>query len=155
MRLRVHHRLFAGFLGVVVTLVAAIVLMVERRLGAELKTHYRTELTRELQLAGDVLSREGTLYADSVAGMMAERLGYRVTLIDSGGVVLGDSDVPRVSLQAVENHATRPEVVEAWQRGFGFAERTGIELPGSAAGPCGSRRAGARSGWPPSRSGRA
>jgi two-component system phosphate regulon sensor histidine kinase PhoR len=131
-RLRVHQRLFAGFLGVIVALVMFIVLLVERRLGDELKGHYRSELTRELQLAGDVLSMEGTLDPDSVAGMIAERLGYRVTLIDSVGVVLGDSDVPRVSLQAVENHAARPEVVEAWQRGFGFAERAsgtvGVDL---------------------------
>ena len=120
MRIRFH--LFAGFLGVIAVLGAATMLTLGSRMGGELREQYRTELTRELLLGAEALSRSAYLDADSAAGVIAERLDYRVTLIDSAGIVLGDSDVPRVSLAAMENQSARPEVVDAWARGFGFAE---------------------------------
>src|SRR5437879_2676828 len=46
----------------------------------------------------------------ALADSLGRLLGARVTLIDSSGVVRGDSEVPRAALSAVENHADRPEV---------------------------------------------
>ena len=47
---------------------------------------------------------------EALAGSLGGTLGYRVTLIDRTGRVLGDSEVPPDRLAAVENHASRPEV---------------------------------------------
>jgi two-component system phosphate regulon sensor histidine kinase PhoR len=136
-RLRIQHPIFAGFALVITLLVALIALLLGNTLAGQLRSVYRAELTRDLQLAADVLAQRSQLDADSleadvVAAVIGERLGYRVTLIDSAGDVIGDSEVPRVSLPAVENHRDRPEVVEAWERGFGFSERqsetVGFEL---------------------------
>src|SRR5258708_9754135 len=60
---------------------------------------------------------------DDVADRLGDQLGYRVTLIDSAGTVLGDSDVARDELARVESHATRPEVIAALERGSGSATR--------------------------------
>jgi signal transduction histidine kinase len=50
-------------------------------------------------------------------------LQRRVTLIDSAGVVRGDSHFNGEELQHLENHSTRPEVVAARQRGLGVGRR--------------------------------
>jgi two-component system, OmpR family, phosphate regulon sensor histidine kinase PhoR len=132
MRYRVHHPLFVGFLGVTGLLVALIVALVGNSLGSELRRLYRAELTRELLLAADLIAARAGADPDSLVTEIAGRLGYRVTLIDSAGVVLGESGVSRAALPAVENHGDRPEVVSAWASGAGFSERqsatVGVEL---------------------------
>ncbi|MGH7726551.1 MAG: ATP-binding protein [Candidatus Eiseniibacteriota bacterium] len=54
-------------------------------------------------------------WADRMGGL----LGLRVTVIGADGAVLGDSEVPFAGLGALENHARRPEVLAARERGTG------------------------------------
>ena len=61
---------------------------------------------------------------DRAADRLGAELGDRVTLIDSTGRVIGDSEVPRVDLARVENHASRPEVQAALRGSTGSASRT-------------------------------
>jgi two-component system, OmpR family, phosphate regulon sensor histidine kinase PhoR len=49
--------------------------------------------------------------------------GHRVTLIDTAGVVLGDSEFDQPRLGQLENHRTRPEIREALLAGTGQARR--------------------------------
>ena len=49
--------------------------------------------------------------------------GVRATFIAPDGRVLADSDVSDDSLARMENHAGRPEIVEAWASGTGTAVR--------------------------------
>src|SRR5207245_5077486 len=49
--------------------------------------------------------------------------GTRVTLIAPDGRVVGDSSETLEGVAAMENHALRPEVVEARSAGLGRAER--------------------------------
>ncbi len=60
------------------------------------------------------------------------RGGMRLTLVRKDGAVLADSDVDAADIAAVENHAARPEIVEAFRSGLGFDIRlsrtTGSEL---------------------------
>jgi two-component system phosphate regulon sensor histidine kinase PhoR len=58
-----------------------------------------------------------------LAHRMGGTLGYRITLIDSSGRVLGDSDVLASRLPAIENHAARPEVRTALEGKAGQAIR--------------------------------
>src|SRR5262249_5129342 len=53
-------------------------------------------------------------------------LGRRVTLIDSSGVVVGDSEFEGEGLQQLENHLRRPEVQMAREQGVGFSMRTSL-----------------------------
>jgi two-component system phosphate regulon sensor histidine kinase PhoR len=63
---------------------------------------------------------------------LAERLGEaaraRVTLIRADGVVLGDSELNREAVRRLENHRTRPEVIEALETGRGASVRFSTTL---------------------------
>jgi two-component system phosphate regulon sensor histidine kinase PhoR len=123
-RVRIHQPLFAGFVGVLGVLVLALVLLVGRGVRSHLLEAFETGLSNELSLGEWILEQAGSAAPDSVAREVTARIGYRVTIIDTTGVVLGDSYVlpSRVGLE--ENHRTRPEVVGALEGGVSFSERT-------------------------------
>jgi signal transduction histidine kinase len=126
MRLRIHHYLFAGFLGVVGLLVVLIMLFVGSGLRRELRETFQADVTRQLSLAEVLVSADSGTNPDSLARAITERIGFRVTLIDTTGVVLGDSYVGAGDVSRMENHADRPEVrgVLAGRELPSFAERT-------------------------------
>jgi signal transduction histidine kinase len=68
-------------------------------------------MSAEARMLGD-LWRPG-LDADSLADTSGGLLGFRVTLIDSSGVVIGDSQFDAPALARLENHGQRPEIVAA------------------------------------------
>jgi two-component system, OmpR family, phosphate regulon sensor histidine kinase PhoR len=120
---RVHHPLFAGFLGVVGLLVLTLVLSVGLGLRRELLEIRSAELLRELGVAAEFIEAASGAPPDSLVGRLHGRVGYRVTLIDRDGVVLADSDVVPTRLPEVEIHLDRPEVVAALQGRTGVVER--------------------------------
>jgi two-component system phosphate regulon sensor histidine kinase PhoR len=78
-------------------------------------------MDREAHLLSQVLpfDVEG-LPLDSLCRQLARDLGSRITVIAMDGRVLGDSSEPSARM---ENHAARPEVVEAKRSGSGTAIR--------------------------------
>jgi len=125
MRLRIHHYLFAGFLGVVGLLVVLITLFVGTGLRRELLQTFQADVERQLALAEVLVAADSGTNPDSLAGAITDRIGFRVTLIDTAGVVLGDSYVSSADLPRMENHADRPEVRGVLRMGeaISFAER--------------------------------
>ncbi|HEX7793521.1 MAG TPA: ATP-binding protein [Vicinamibacterales bacterium] len=95
-------------------------LVAEARLAAELLSHAApaTGATTEALMAD----------LDAEADRLGSRLDARVTLIAPDGRVLGDSAEPLENLSTLENHATRPEVVEAKASGLGRARRFSATL---------------------------
>lgn len=125
MRLRVHHPLVAGFLGVIGTFVVLVVLLIGSGLRRELDRLYEDDLTRQLNLAEALVEASPLENPDRLARRITERLGNRVTFIDLQGVVLGDSYVEPGRLPEVENHIDRPEVQGVLGgEGTSFAQRT-------------------------------
>jgi len=126
MRLKIHHPLFAGFLGVIGLLVVLVVFLVGSGLRRELRDTFQAELRRHLALGEAIVSSAGDANPDSLARVITDRIGYRVTFIDVEGVVLGDSFVEPHLIPAVENHSDRPEVrgVLYREERMSFAERT-------------------------------
>ena len=57
---------------------------------------------------------------DPLCRILANELGVRITVIAQDGTVIGDSDEPATQL---ENHGSRPEVIEALSSGAGSAVR--------------------------------
>jgi two-component system phosphate regulon sensor histidine kinase PhoR len=115
------RRLLAGSLIVIMTLVAAVVLIAGGRLRDRLVVDKRDELAR----VGRVIATEwrpGT-DPDSLAHRAGDALGYRVTLIDSAGVVIGDTEFGPDARRRLENHLNRPEIVAARDSGVGAARR--------------------------------
>ena len=60
---------------------------------------------------------------DDQADELGRLLDVRVTLIAPDGNVLGDSEVSASQLSSLENHRSRPEVLQALQEGTGSAIR--------------------------------
>mgnify|MGYP003693627881 CR=1 FL=1 len=60
---------------------------------------------------------------DAEADRIGELIGARVTFIDKDGRVVGDSSEPLGALATLENHAQRPEVIDARARRLGTARR--------------------------------
>jgi len=95
-------------------------------------------LTAEVRVAAELLSHVAPSTATTPEAEMAEldaeadrlgsRLEARVTLIAPDGRVLGDSAEPLENLPTLENHATRPEVLQAKASGLGMARRPSATL---------------------------
>lgn len=115
------RRLLLGALVIVLLLVAAIVVLAGGRLRERLIDEKRDELARAARLVASAWIRG--VDADSLAHRAGDALGYRVTLIDSIGVVVGDAEFDAPARRRLENHFTRPEVVAARASGAGSALR--------------------------------
>lgn len=115
-------RLLVGSLVIVLVLVAGIVAIAGTRLRARLSDETRRELEREAKLVATAW--HGGINADSLADVAGAALGRRVTLIDSTGRVIGDSEFDGESLANLQNHFDRPEVAQARREGAGSSMRT-------------------------------
>jgi signal transduction histidine kinase len=113
--------MLAGSFVVVAALVAAIVLIAGGRLRDRLVEEKRHELARVGRVVG--LQWQRGTDAEVVAQHAGSALGYRVTLIDSAGVVVGDAEFGPEARRRLENHINRPEVAEARARGLGVTRR--------------------------------
>lgn len=123
MRLRAHHKLFASYTLLVAGVVVALIVGVEVTLRPSLSQQAITDLGRELALGREIYDTSPAADPDSLAGHLGAATGHRVTIIASDGAVLGDSDVPRERLPVLENHANRPEFIEAVETGTGSSIR--------------------------------
>lgn len=119
--MRLAQRLLLGSLAVISALLLAIVIVAGGRLRERLVMLERDELLRAARLTGAMW--DAAAEPDSVAGAAGAALGYRVTLVDRAGRVVGDSEFDGAALAALENHARRPEVAAALDTGSGVATR--------------------------------
>jgi len=90
-----------------------------------LRDFYASSLAKTMEQKTRMLARQlpwsdepGSL--DTICRTLADELGVRLTVIDANGTVIGDSDEPAVRL---EDHGSRPEVIEALSHGTGSAVR--------------------------------
>jgi two-component system phosphate regulon sensor histidine kinase PhoR len=115
------------FLGVFLASVAALgaaTLLIERSLRIYLEEDIRQTLVTEARLTAALLSERPSIPdPDQEADAIGRLLGARVTFIAADGRVLGDSEVGRAELGALENHADREEIVQARTAGEGTAIR--------------------------------
>jgi len=126
--LRLNHRLFAGFFGIVALMAALTVGWGGAGLSRELKENFRSELGRQLALGEWIVAHADGAGPDSLARIITSRVGYRATLIDTAGVVLGDSYLDPARVPRMENHAGRPEVRAALAGRVTFNERISATL---------------------------
>jgi two-component system, OmpR family, phosphate regulon sensor histidine kinase PhoR len=124
MAFKLHSRLvFFNICAIVV-----VTLFMGYFLSSSLRTTFESEIEGQLytsaSLAKDYM-RVSPLRGDPIelANDISHTLDVRVTLIDRGGKVLGDSDLTPEGIAAVENHSGRPEVMTAEETGRGTAIR--------------------------------
>ncbi len=119
--MKLTQRLLIGSLLIISILVALVVAIVDGRLRVRLYEESSAEVLREARLVA-AQWRPG-LAVDSLANAAGGALGHRVTLIDSTGKVVGDSEFDPPALESLENHLTRPEIQEALRTGSGQSRR--------------------------------
>ena len=127
MKLGLRAKLF----GISVLLVLSGVIAGGLILASELRDRYERnielELARHARSARELLEASGTGRAIADIDPLADRLGaatdVRVTIVDDGGRVVGDSELSHAEVEAVENHGTRAEVVAALAHGIGVSLR--------------------------------
>jgi two-component system phosphate regulon sensor histidine kinase PhoR len=118
---RLAQRLLLGSLLVVGVILVLVVALSERGLRAGLLSTTTERMVADARLLATLWLPGSD--PDSLADTSAAALGFRVTLIDSTGRVVGDSEFEGAALSRLANHGMRPEVVAARTRGTGTDAR--------------------------------
>ena len=121
MRLRLSFQgtILAGCLAVVLATLVFVAIILQNSLREQMLETLATNLKHNLVLTEEVVGDrrppgDNPAVMDKLADQLGVRLGFRVTIIDKNGVVLGDSKIPFHELADTENHAARPEVIAAY-----------------------------------------
>ncbi len=119
--MKLAHRLLLQSLAIVTVLVVSVVVIIDNQINASIMDQATRDLAGEARLvAAEWRAGED---ADALADGAGVATGHRITLIDSTGRVMGDSEFDGPALRSLENHSTRPEVIAARQNGVGSTRR--------------------------------
>jgi two-component system phosphate regulon sensor histidine kinase PhoR len=115
-------RLLLAVVTILVVTVAGAMLAADRWLRASIEHTLADEMRRQAHLLGAALP-EDTRHLAQAARRLSALGNRRMTIVDSTGRVLGDSEFDDASLALLDNHLSRPEIAEAWATGSGVAKR--------------------------------
>lgn len=115
-------RILLAMVVILVVTVTGSMFMADHWLRTGLERSLTTEMQREAELAAAALPRDPALIAEATR-RFGLQTGRRLTVIDSTGRVIGDSDFDDASLPLLENHLDRPEVRQALATGLGTSKR--------------------------------
>ena len=115
------QRLLLGALLIVSVFLIVAVAGSGQRLRDQLQQLTSAQLGREARLVAQQWTPRAS--ADALADSAGAALGHRVTLVDSAGRVLGDSEFDGPALTSLQSHNNRPEIMDARARGLGVARR--------------------------------
>jgi two-component system, OmpR family, phosphate regulon sensor histidine kinase PhoR len=118
---KLAQRLLLGAVLIVSVLMIVAVALSGARLSDQLRQLTVTQLARESRLIAQ--QWQPGVATDALADSAGSALGHRVTLVDSAGVVLGDSEFDGPALATLQNHNNRPEIIEARRTGQGSSRR--------------------------------
>lgn len=131
--LGVRGRLFLVSVSLVLAVVCLSGLYLEGQLVTWAQQRAQVELEGHARLVRVLLEREAERGGpradlDALADRVAAPIDARVTIIDAGGRVLGDSEFSKAALATMDSHSDRPEVLGALRDGQGVAQRTSASL---------------------------
>jgi len=117
-------KLYLGYVILIGVTGAATGVLLSDRVGRSTETAIYSELQREAILLGEIarpfLARGAGPGEMVPLDGLGSRTAIRLTVIDATGVVLADSQQDATTM---ENHATRPEVLQAKTNGMGSSSR--------------------------------
>lgn len=119
--MKLAPRLLLQSLAIVGVMVISVVLIIDNQIYAGIVERTTHDLAGEARLVATEWRSD--VDPDSLADQAGAATGHRITLIDSTGHVVGDSEFDGPALQALENHGTRPEIVAARRTGMGSIRR--------------------------------
>jgi two-component system phosphate regulon sensor histidine kinase PhoR len=129
LRVTYQTKFFLSALGAAVIALGVAGVLFATTMRRQIDARIEGTLVAEARLAAELLA--GTPAApvptlpelDEEADRIAQLIGARVTFIAADGRVLGDSSETLDAIATMENHAQRPEVVQARETGMGRAQR--------------------------------
>jgi len=122
---------FAALSAAVIALAVAGVLFattMRRQIDAKIETTLVAEAGMAAELLGRGVPLMSVAELDAEADRLGALIGARVTFIASDGRVVGDSAETLEGVAAMENHAQRPEILDAGARGRGRSQRYSATL---------------------------
>ncbi len=128
---RLQWRIAASYVALIGVVLLALGVYLVGFLRAQQLGALEAQLDRQARLVADDVEYRlgtgggGTADLDPLAKRLGAEIGARITLIAADGTVLGDSGADPASM---ENHGTRPEVLEALHQGRGESERHSATL---------------------------
>ncbi len=123
--MRLATRLFLSTSLLVAATVVGLTIAVDRILRDRLEAQTADALEREARLVAQLVPTDPGVWP-TIAIQLGTMIGHRVTLIDSAGIVRGDTEFPADALPQLENHAHRPEVMAAVATGIGRSTRYSV-----------------------------
>jgi two-component system, OmpR family, phosphate regulon sensor histidine kinase PhoR len=120
LRNRIFFKLLAAFLVVIVAAAVTFDFMVGGAWQASLRAEIERNLTQKTRLLAHRVETDHSHSLTDIAAQEAQSAGARVTIVDSGGKVLADSEA---NPEGMENHAKRPEFALALAGNVGSNER--------------------------------
>jgi signal transduction histidine kinase len=120
--MRLPAKLFVSYVVLVTASTTTLVVASDRSLRSRLMREAAAEVARETALLARAVGGLRGPALDTLVRQLGRATGRRLTVIDTTGVVIADTDFPTDELPTLENHATRPEFREA------LAGRTGTDL---------------------------
>ena len=102
-------------------------IVAERDLSEGLQQQIETELSKQAKILRQSFSESpkasNSISLKSQIDSYSTASGSRITIIASDGKVLVDSDIAMDSLESLDNHSNRPEVIAAFNGGSGSSKR--------------------------------
>jgi two-component system, OmpR family, phosphate regulon sensor histidine kinase PhoR len=115
-------RLLLAIVTILVVTVGGAMLAADRWLRASIEHTLADEMRVEARLLGAALPDQPEQLA-AAARRLSASANRRLTIVDSTGLVVGDSEFDDPSLALLDNHLARPEITEALATGSGVAKR--------------------------------
>jgi two-component system, OmpR family, phosphate regulon sensor histidine kinase PhoR len=126
MRTSFRTKVLVGSVVAAAVSIIAVALLLSWQARAQQRSALEGRLADEARLIAELLS-QATAVDGPALDVEADRLGQlvstRITFVAEDGRVVGDSTQPPDSLETLENHALRPEVVSAREHGIGTSQR--------------------------------
>ena len=131
------NRIVLKFFGAFAALILIVVFVLNFFVSLRLHEHFEQKISAELRsnavLVGDILQTDliegNSEEIQQKTGKLADKLDLRITVVEKGGRVLGDSE-QQPSLMM--NHSDRLEIAEAIENGFGqstrFSDTLGLDM---------------------------
>ena len=105
-------------------LASVLIVVLGDYLSSTVRNNYLSKLQEDLTIQSRLIAEDVPLSfqdnLDDFCKKYKEKTGARITIVDSSGRVLGDSDEPS---SLMENHSNRPELIEAGANGIGSSIR--------------------------------
>jgi two-component system phosphate regulon sensor histidine kinase PhoR len=119
-RIGLMWKQFFIYLLIIVLTSSFLVFFVSREINkyyvSNLKSNLENQALLVSEMVMNLISSGNTEKIDILAKEMGEKIGTRITIIRKDGLILGDSEEDPAKM---ENHATRPEVIQALHNEIG------------------------------------